>query len=326
MPAASSDLRRAAIVFNPVKVNLRRLRATVVAEEQRSGWAESLWVQTSADDDGRGAALEAAASKPDVILVAGGDGTLRVVAETLHETRIPLALLPVGTGNLFARNLRLPLNDVALSVRTAFVGSNRDVDIGFAELRLPDESSRRYAFLVMAGVGIDAQMAAHTNARLKKRVGWVAYTDPIARSVFGNRQIDLHYARDDQPSRAMRAHTVIVGNCGTLTANILLLPNALVDDGLLDAIAIRPRGGGSWTKIVYGLTFNRLFHRTVFGRFLAMFLPTSRTLRYTQAKRLQLDFDRPQEAQLDGDPFGLVSGMTLTLVHHGLTLRLPAPS
>lgn len=323
MSAASGDGRRAAIVYNPVKVNLRRLRAAVVDEEQRAGWAESLWLPTSADDDGRRAALDAAAAHPDVILIAGGDGTLRVAAEAVHESGIPLALLPTGTGNLFARNLRLPLNDVTLSVKNAFGGRDVRVDLGFAELRPADGPATRHAFLVMAGVGLDAQMAAHTNPRLKKRVGWVAYSDPIARSVFGNKQIDMHYELDDQPRREMRAHTVIVGNVGTLTANILLLPDASVVDGVLDAVAFRPKGGGSWTKIGYGLAFNRLFHRTAVGRFLALFLPTSRTLRYTRAKRLRVDFDKPQDIQLDGDPFGLVNGVTLTVEHRGLALRLP---
>ncbi|WP_345372493.1 diacylglycerol/lipid kinase family protein [Frondihabitans cladoniiphilus] len=317
---------RVAVVYNPIKVKVAKLRASVAAEERRSGWAESTWHETAASDDGRAAAQEAASTTPDVVLIVGGDGTLRVAAEVLHTTGIPMALLPVGTGNLFARNLRLPLNDIDLSVRTAFTGANRPIDIAFAELEAEGQPPSRHAFLVMAGVGLDASMAANTNARLKKRVGWLAYTDPIARSVFGNKQIDLSYRRDDEKRRSMAAHTVIVGNCGTLTANILLLPAAVPDDGILDAVAFRPRGGAGWTKIGYGLAFNRFFHRTAFGRFLALFLPTSRTLRYTTARRLELRFARPEEIQLDGDPFGLVTAATLTVLHHGLTLRAPSPS
>ncbi len=78
----------------------------------------------------------------------------------------------------------------------------------------------------MAGIGLDASMAADTNAWVRKRFGWVAYSDPIARSVIGNRQIPIRYTLDDGPARSMRAHTIIVGNCGTLTASVLLLPRA----------------------------------------------------------------------------------------------------
>lgn len=314
--------RRAAIVVNPSKVNVTRLRAAVVAEEQRQGWAESLWLTTSPDDDGRQAARDAAAAHPDVILVAGGDGTLRIAAETLHESGIPIALVPAGTGNLYARNLRLPVNSIPLSVRTAFTGNDRRVDVGFAELLRPDGSTERHAFMVMAGVGLDARMAGHTNARLKKRLGWVAYSDPIARSVFGNRQIDIDYALDDDTTRSMRAHTVIVGNCGTLTAGILLLPDAVVDDGTLNAVAFRPQGGAGWTTIGSSLAFNRLMHRTVFGRMLGLVVPTARTLRYREAKRLRFDFATPEEIQLDGDPFGAVAAVTLTVAHRALVLRV----
>jgi diacylglycerol kinase (ATP) len=318
----AGDRLRAAVVFNPVKVDARKLRLLVAAEEDRAGWAESSWHETSASDDGRLAARDAVATGPAVVMVAGGDGTLRVAAEEIAESGIPVALLPAGTGNLFARNLHLPLNNLALSVRTAFRGRDRHVDLGFATLDYGDGTTRRHAFLVMAGVGLDARMAAHTNPAVKKRFGWVAYSDPIARSVLGNRQFTLRYRLDDADEQSMKAHTVIVGNCGTLTAGMLLLPDAAVDDGFLDAVAFHPKGGGvGWTKIGYSLALNRFFHRTRFGRLLDVFLPTSKSLRYVTARRLAVRFDSPEELQLDGDPFGSVTSATLEVRHRGFTIR-----
>lgn len=316
-------LRVAAVVFNPVKVDGAKLRAAVEGEEHRGGWAPSTWHQTASDDDGRGAARAAAADLPDVVLVVGGDGTLRVAAEELADTGIPVALVPAGTGNLFARNLHLPLNNLALAVRTAFRGTDREVDIGYATLRRESGPAERHAFLVMAGVGLDASMAANTNARVKKRLGWVAYSDPIARSVFGNHQFTMHYGLDDAAEQTMKAHTIIVGNCGTLTAGMLLLPDAVMDDGILDAVAFRPKGGAGWTKIGYGLALNRFFHRTRFGRLLDVFLPTSKTLRYASGRTMTVRFDSPEAIQLDGDPFGKVTGATLEVHHRGLTIRTP---
>lgn len=313
---------RAAIVVNPVKVDLRVLRNTVAAEEQRNGWAPTTWFETAASDDGLAAAREALAAAPDVVLVVGGDGTLRVAAEALHGSGVPLALLPVGTGNLYARNLRIPLNDVAGSVRAAFSGTDRPVDLAFADLTDPQGTTTRHAFLVMAGIGLDANMAANTNARLKKRFGWLAYSDPIMRSVIGNRQIDLRYALDDGDTRTMRAHTVIVGNCGTLTAGVLLLPEAEPDDGVLDAVAFRPGRTVRWAGVGYGLSLNRFFHRTGFGRFLSWLIPATRTLRYTSARVLDLALDHPEQIQLDGDPFGTVVAVRLTVDHGGLTIRV----
>lgn len=313
--------QRAAVVVNPVKGNAERLRTLVDAEAARSGWAETGWFETAADDDGRAAARAAVDAAPDVVLVAGGDGTLRVVAEELRGTGIPVSLVPSGTGNLFARNIGLHRNDMAGAVRAAFSGSDRPIDVGIAELTDADGATSTHAFLVMAGIGLDASMAADTNAWVKKRFGWVAYSDPIARSIVGNRQIPVHYSLDDGPTRTMHAHTVIVGNCGSLTAGVLLLPRAEPDDGVLDAVAFRPEGWLGWTKIGYTLSLNRFFSSTRLGRVIARVLPTSRALPTTRARTLHLELETPERIQLDGDPFGTVRAATLTTHHHGLLLR-----
>lgn len=309
------------MVVNPTKTDQARLRAVLRTEEHTHGWAESLWFETNADDDGRAAARAARDAHPSVVLVVGGDGTLRVVAEELRGTGTPVALVPSGTGNLFARNLGLPLGDVVRSVRAGFTGTDRPIDVGLADLTDAAGATSSHAFLVMTGIGLDASMAADTNAWVKKRLGWVAYSDPIARSVIGNRQIPVHYGIDDAPLRSMSAHTIIVGNCGTLTAGILLLPAARPDDGFLDAVAFRPAGWFGWTEVGYALTLNRFFSRTGFGRLLARVLPTSRALRYTRARTLRLTVDTPERVQLDGDSFGAVIAVTLTTHHHGLVLR-----
>ncbi len=314
---------RAAVVFNPAKVDVAALRKVVGVEESVSGWGPSAWFETSKDDDGRSAAEAAARSGAAVILVAGGDGTLRAAVEALTGSGIPLGLLPTGTANLFARELGLPLNDLAASVSTAFTGDDRPVDVGTAVLHRVDGAESRHAFLVMAGIGVDAHMAAHTNERLKKRIGWLAYSDPIARSVLGNRQFDMVYRLDDGAEVSTRAHTVIVGNSGSLPAGLLLLPDAVIDDGLLDAVVFRPGRGPGWTNIGYRLTFNRVLHRTRFGRLIARLTPRPRAIQWAQATRLQVRLETPQEIQLDGDPHGLVTGAALSVHHHGLTIRVP---
>jgi diacylglycerol kinase (ATP) len=314
---------RAAIVVNPTKVRLSALESSVAAHESTSGWAASEWFETSADDDGRDAVERAAASAPDLVVVAGGDGTLRAAASVLAGSGITIGVVPSGTGNLFARELGLPVNSIDSAVATAFDGQDRPVDLGFARLERADGDSEERAFLVMAGIGLDAHMAAHTNQRLKKRIGWLAYSDPIARSILGNRRFDMVYGLDDKPDVEMRAHTVIVGNSGSLTAGMLLIPDAVVDDGLLDAVVMRPKGGGGWTNIGYRLAFNRVLYRTRFGRFVGRLTPKPRAILYAQAKALRVRFREPQEIQLDGDPNGSVMAVALRVEHLALTIRVP---
>ncbi|GEB96490.1 transcriptional regulator [Microbacterium lacticum] len=305
--------RRAAVVYNPVKVPLDRARRAVQEQERVHGWGESRWYETSSDDSGRRAAEEALAGDPTVVIVAGGDGTVRTVAEAVYETGTPLALLPAGTGNLLARNLGLPLNDVEGSVAAAFTGETRGVDVAVAELEDEDGTRRTRTFLVMAGIGLDAEMAENTNALAKKRLGWMAYVAPIARSVIANQLFHLDYRVDGGRTRSAHAHTVIVGNCGTLTGNMLLIPTAKVDDGLLDVVMLRPKGRFGWAGIGTRLTLQGVAHRSRLGRRMIRLAPDLQALAYAQGRRFEAHFETPHGIELDGDSFGLVVRARITV-------------
>lgn len=167
----SSDGRWAAVVYNPIKVDLDAIRAVVAREERAAGWAPTQWFETSEDDPGQGAASRAVASGASMVIAAGGDGTVRAVAQGVWEHSVPLALLPSGTGNLLARNLDLTLDDLDHSIHTAFCGTDRPIDIGLIDITREDASSTTHVFLVMAGLGLDAKMLANTDDDLKKKAG-----------------------------------------------------------------------------------------------------------------------------------------------------------
>lgn len=303
----------AAVVYNPVKVPLDRVRRAVEQQQSLHGWEESRWYETSGEDSGRGAAKEAFAGDPAVIIVAGGDGTVRTVAEAGQEGRTPLALLPAGTGNLLARNLGLPLNDVEGSVAAAFAGSTRAVDIAVADLEDGEGHRSTQMFLVMAGIGLDAEMAENTSAQAKRNLGWLAYVTPIARSLIANRLFHLEYRIDGGHRRSARAHTVIVGNCGTLTSNMLLIPAAKLDDGLLDVVMLRPKGRFGWAGIGTWLTVQGIAHRSRFGRSMFRLAPGLRALAYAQGRQFDVRFESPHAVELDGDSFGLVKRARITV-------------
>ena len=88
-----------------------------------------------------------------MIVVAGGDGTVRAVAEAVHENDVSLALLPSGTGNLLARNLKLTLDDLEHSIHSAFTGEDRQIDLGMIDIRRADSKVDTHAYVVMAGLG-----------------------------------------------------------------------------------------------------------------------------------------------------------------------------
>jgi diacylglycerol kinase (ATP) len=324
-PPPRSTKRRAAIVYNPLKIDRETLRPIVAAAERDAGWGKTLWLETTEDEPGIELARQAVADGVEVVLAAGGDGTVRAVAEGLRDSKVALALLPQGTGNLLARNLSLPLSDVEQSVSAAFTGQNRDIDLGIVEITRPGGKTESHAFVVMAGIGLDAKMIANTNPELKKRVGWLAYVDAIARSLRDTEQLRINYRSDGGPTKTMRAHTVLVGNCGLLPGNVLLLPEAEIDDGVFDIVALRPEGFFGWAQIWVKIFWeNGVLRRSSVGRKLAGPSRDVRTLRYLKAASFEVTFDRAEEFELDGDEFGMVIGFRTEADAGALTVRVPA--
>ncbi|HEU0206134.1 MAG TPA: diacylglycerol kinase family protein [Pseudolysinimonas sp.] len=307
MAAVETRPKRAAVIFNPVKVDLKKLRREVAKAEKAAGWLTSLWLPTEADDGGTAQARQAVADRVDVVLAAGGDGTVRAVAEGLRGSGVAMALLPAGTGNVLARNLDIPVMQLAASVQTAFTGVDRAIDMGVIELERADHSRETHAFVALAGLGLDAKMIANTRPELKRRVGWLAYVDAIARSMRDSEKIRMRYRLDGGEERVMSVHTILVGNVGLLPGNVLLLPDAEVDDGLFDIVTLRPEGFGGWAQIWLKITWeNGVLRRSSVGPRLAGPSREVRTLRYLRGRRLRVRLDRAEDFELDGDEFGLV--------------------
>jgi diacylglycerol kinase (ATP) len=319
-----TSTKTAAVVFNPIKVDEAKLRAAVAAAESSAGWGTSLFYETSEEDPGGGQTKQALEAGADVVMAAGGDGTVRAVAEALRGSNVSLGLLPSGTGNLLARNLHLTLDNLAESVATAFEGKDKKIDLGVVEARRADGSTDSHVFLVMAGLGLDADMLANTNPKLKAKVGWLAYVDAIVRSLKGSNRLRIRYQLDGAPARTLNAHTVLIGNCGSLPANILLLPEAVVDDGIFDIVALRPDGFIGWAQIWVKIVWeNGVLRRSQVGRKLMSLTKEVRTLRYMKGAQLILKLEQPQEFELDGDPFGEAIAIKTTVDPLALAIRIP---
>jgi len=239
---------------------------------------------------------------------------------------VPIALVPSGTGNLLARNMSLALDSVPDSVDTAFLGITRPIDVGVVDAERADGSRTTHVFLVMAGLGLDAQMAANTNATLKARVGWIAYIEAIARAVRDNNRVKVRYSLDGGPQASATVNTVIVGNCGLLPGGIQLLPDALIDDGVFDVVAFRPGGFVGWVQIYMKLVWeNGVLRRSTVGRRIVSMSREVRALRYLRGRELTIRLERPEEFELDGDPFGEAIALKARVDHLGLLVMVPSP-
>lgn len=315
----------AAVIYNPVKVDVDALRATVTAEASAAGWGESAWYETSVEDVGQGVTRQALEDGASLIIAAGGDGTVRAVAEAVRGTGTSVALLPSGTGNLLARNLDLTLDDMTHSVRTAFTGVDRDIDLGVIDIEREDRTRTRHVFVVMAGMGIDAKMIDNTDEELKAKAGWAAYLKAIVASLRDPNELRMRFRLDDAKPKRATVHTVILGNCGSLPANILLLPDAVVDDGLFDLMLMRPGGAAGWIRVWWKVAWiNGVLRRSKAGRALAGERHNDGDLHYETGTRFTARLTRPEEIELDGDGFGKATAFNAWIEPGALTVRVPA--
>lgn len=317
-----------AVVHNPVKVDVDDLRAAVERAEAAHGTAPSLWYETSEEDPGVGMARDAVEAGADIVLAVGGDGTVRAVAEGLRGSGATLAIAPRGTGNLLCRNLELPLDDLAAAVDIAYGGQDRKIDIGIAAVVRPDGEQSEHVFAVMAGIGLDAQMIVNQDEDLKKKAGWLAYIKSLGASMKGGRRVRLRLTVDDGRPHVSRVHTLLVGNCGALPANVVLLPDAKLDDGVLDVVALRPDGLLGWVTIwAKVLVEHGILRRSDVGRKMIgdrHGKPKNiRALRYLRGTSFRVQLLAPEEFELDGDAFGEVREFTTTVDPGGLTVRVP---
>jgi diacylglycerol kinase (ATP) len=317
--------RHAAIVYNPIKADLRRLTTLVAAAEQSAGWAPSQWFPTTVEDAGQLVTKTALDQGAAVVLAAGGDGTVRAVAEGLRDSRVPIAIIPCGTGNLLARNLGLSLTDLERAVRTAFTGGDRRIDLGLVVITRADGSAEQHVFLVMAGVGLDAKMIALTNPKLKKAVGWLAYIDAGVRALPEVTSVKLHFSIDGAPERSTSIHTILIGNCGSLPGGILLMPDARPDDGILDIAALKPSGPFGWLKVWNRVTWeNGVLRRSAIGRSIIDLTADVKDVLYATGRDVRLTVEHPQEVQLDGERFGEAKSVHAWVEPGALTVKVPA--
>ena len=307
---------RLGVVWNP----LRAEQATLETALANAGFTGEVgWYASSAEDAGQAACSKAIDDGSEAVIVAGGDGTVRAVAETLAGTGIPMGIVPIGTGNLLARNLGIPLNDVERGFRTALHDPTRSIDVGWADLTGGDQPGR-HVFVVMAGFGIDSRMIAETDEELKVKAGWIAYVAALGKALATVRVTGMWLSVDDAERRRARAHTLLIGNCGTVRGGITLLPDAVIDDGLLDILLASAVTLPQWIDTLKTMVWDngvlRLFRRRRRAR-------DGNATTHFSASTIRVEVANPVTFQVDGDTLGDITAVTVEVAPGALLVRAP---
>lgn len=294
---------RCAIVYNPTKVS-EEFRTRVDARLDLGDWQDTLWLATTAEDPGHAMTAQAVTEQVDLVIGAGGDGTIRTVANGLAKTGIPMGIIPAGTGNLLARNLGIPLAE-AEAIDVALERHLRTIDL--AKLTVdgrPDEH-----FAVMAGMGVDAMIMDETNPDLKAKIGSAAYFVAAGKAL-GRLPMDIEVKVDGNRRHRRRAMLCVIGNVGELTGNITLIKQAKPDDGMIDVYVASPHGPFHWIRVILRLLTGR-GHR-------------DDPVDLWSGRRVEVQLRKRENYQLDGDVAGECLGLVAEVVPGALQVCVPA--
>jgi diacylglycerol kinase family enzyme len=289
----------AAIIINRTRVrDVPRFRRQCGLAARAAGW-EPTFAETSLADHGLALARDALAAGAGLVIAAGGDGTVRACAHALAGTGVPLAIVPRGTANLAARALGIPAR-LDASLAAAFGGRDRQVDLAEAD-GMP--------FAAMAGIGLDAAVVEGTPDLLKRHLGWLAYAAGGVTRLAGRRRV-FTLRLDGGPPLARLARSVVVGNVGLLPGGFALLPDARLDDSLLDVGILAPASPAGWARVA--------------GRVITGSRRDDLNLERRQARRVEIQAGTELPREVDGEVITPGRSLTVTLRPGSLLVRVPA--
>jgi len=266
------------LLANPASAGGRALQVlpAVMAELDALGAPHRLVMTRSSDHAAEEAAR--AAADGDAVAALGGDGLLRPIAGSLKGTDAPLALIPCGRGNDFARVLGVP-KDPARAARLAVQGEERMVDVATVD---------GTPYVGIASVGFDSDCNRIANeAKLIK--GNAVYLYSVPRALLAWKPASFTVTVDGE-RHTFSGYSVAVGNSRAYGGGMMVLPHAELDDGKLDVLM---------TERCSKLTFLAQLPKVFKGRHL-----DSPHVRLARGELIEVESDRPFVVYADGDPIG----------------------
>lgn len=215
----------------------------------------------------------------DLVIAAGGDGTINSIINGLSESETALGVIPLGTLNLFALQFNIPL-EIPVACEMIAKGTLRTIDLGVMNGRF---------FSIVCGIGFDAYVISRASKALKRKLGAGAYIITGIKSLLKYRFRSIHFLLDDKPP----IHTdyiVIISNGKYYSSNMFISDKASPNDGLLDVIGFQKRNSLSILRYIWELKGGNLTE-----------LPD---VEYFQAQNIRLLPHGHHKIHLDGEPIG----------------------
>ena len=286
------------VVVNPYASRVRDRQARQVLTQRihavltaRDGVAPRI-VETATPEDTRPLVAAALDDGMGAVVGVGGDGTMRDIAAVLADTRVPLGIVPAGTGNQVAAVLGVPLKPEA-AIAALAGARTRTIDLGEVRVSPTDGPVTTSVFIIGCGAGLDARLMATTPGELKRRIGKSAYFMQAARLAPGIRAAPCRIEVDGEVIET-ETSIVLVGNMGQLMPGVLDLRLPIdPSDGLFDMIAVGAHGP------LHGLVglADQLWRTELGGR-------SGATSIRRRGRVISITPERPEPMQIDGDYVG----------------------
>jgi len=280
-------MSRILVITNPVAARTTEAaKERVIGALALAGWTVDR-ESTTRPEDTRRLAAAGVADGVDAVAVFGGDGTSMQAAAALVGTDVALALIPGGTGNVLAGNLRIP-TDPFRAVQAVTTGRRRHIDLGRVTL-----ADGAHYFGVACGAGVDARVMGETLPVNKRRWGIGAYFATTLRVLPKLHSTPCTITVDGERFEAPAAMLLIL-NCSEVIPGVVRVRKEIkLDDGILDMVVI---AADSAAQAIRG-----------FLRVLTNSVGTKREtsyLRYARGAEFRIEPAEPLPVQFDGDPVG----------------------
>lgn len=210
----------------------------------------------------------------DLVILAGGDGTMNSGVDALVECKLPLGILPTGTANDLARTLEIP-TDLAAAAAVIGAGRRHAIDLGCV--------NGKY-FFNAASIGLSAEVTRHHTKERKRRYRVFAYVLSLRDAWHHTRPFRARL-RCDGRSVQLRAIQVTVGNGRHYGGGMTVSENAAIDDGWLDVYCLRPGSFWGLLALFPALRLGRLRHRE------SVRVMRGRTIEVSTRRRLPVNTD-----------------------------------
>lgn len=299
-------MTRALLITNPAAARTQPRAVEAVMRTLRAGGWSAEVLATGGPGDARTLAEYGVKDGVDVVAVFGGDGTTMQAAAALVGTEVALGVIPGGTGNLLAGNLRIPTSP-ARAARALVSARPRLFDLG----RMERPTGPQY-FAVACGAGYDARVMAGTLSEHKRRWGMAAYVATTLR-LMSELRSTVHAITIDGVEYEANAAMVLVANCGEVIPPFVKLgPGISPDDGLLDVVVVRANNFPQSIRAVWDLL--RLTPGGVPG--------PDTYVGHARGREIKVETESVQPVQLDGEPGG-DTPFTATVVPGAIRIMVP---